>query len=160
MKLDKLIAEQEIGIRETEVINSITLASHIGCQRSYRDMLRAMRDALPKFFGFEGLGLLLRDTKTNELFSMSEDSRVDNKAEEPGDEFRPGTIIMFPSSIGITGKVFKEGKVYYSNDASRDGKFSHDIDNLSPISEIYNFLIAPVYGFRDKDKSDKPIGIV
>ena len=33
---------------------------------------------MPKFFGFEGIGILFRDTKTDKLFSIQQD-------DQPGD---------------------------------------------------------------------------
>lgn len=61
MKLDKIIAEQEITIKEEEVVNTIQLASSICTQRNYRDLLRNIRISLPTFLGFEAVGVLLRD---------------------------------------------------------------------------------------------------
>jgi hypothetical protein len=61
MKLDKIIAEQEIIVKETEVLNTIRLASNICTQKNYRDLLRKMKETLPPFFGFESVGILLKD---------------------------------------------------------------------------------------------------
>ena len=83
-----------------------------------------MKTALPKFFGFEGIGILLRDLKTQELFTISENHDKAIEEEEPGDEFRKSTIIRFPSSLGITGNVFTSGELYISNKANKDTKFS------------------------------------
>lgn len=47
-----------------------------------------MRTALPQFFKFEGIGVLFRDMKTNELYTIHENERPENKEEEPGDEFQ------------------------------------------------------------------------
>lgn len=54
-----------------------------------------MKENLPKFFGFEGIGILLRDLKTNEYFTLSE-NLIDIDENEVGAEFREGTIIKFP----------------------------------------------------------------
>lgn len=40
MKLDKIVAEQEIKKKEKEVISTISLSSSICTQRSYRDLFR------------------------------------------------------------------------------------------------------------------------
>ena len=39
-------------------------------------------------------------------------------------------IITFPSSIGVTGYVFKHRSVYFSNKPAKDAKWNPDIDNL------------------------------
>jgi hypothetical protein len=109
---------------EDEVVSTIELASSICTQRSFRDLMRNMRVALPKFFGFEGLGILLRDLKTDDLYTISENTEKHGEEEMPGDEYRKGTIIRFPSSIGITGHVFMNKQLCYSNRANKDTKFS------------------------------------
>lgn len=149
MKLDKLIAEQEIVTKEEEVVNTIQLASSICTQRSYRDLLRVMKTALPKFFGFDALGILLRDAKTQELFTISENNERAPEEEEPGDEFRKATVIRFPSTLGITGHVFNTGEIFMSNKASRESRFSTDIDNLSSPGDVNNFLIGPIFSHKD-----------
>jgi len=38
--------------------------------------LRKIKECIPQFFGFDGIGVLFRDTKTNQLFAI-EDSQDD-----------------------------------------------------------------------------------
>lgn len=59
--------------------------------------------------GFDAVGILLRDTKTQELFTISENSDKLEEEYEPGDEYRKNTLIRFPSSLGITGNVYSTG---------------------------------------------------
>lgn len=119
-----------------------------------------MRVSLPKFFGFDAIGILLRDLKTQELFTISENSDVIIGQEQAGDQYKKATIIRFPSSLGVTGYVFNHGEVYICNKATKDTKYSSDIDNLSPIGDINSFMIGPIYGHKDNDNKKAPIGII
>lgn len=60
---------------------TIRLAVEISTQRSYADIITSCRQELCKYFGFEGLGLLFRDTATNDLFSVERDFSQDEEAE-------------------------------------------------------------------------------
>lgn len=44
----------------------------ISTQRSYADFILKSREFLPQYFDFEGLGILFRDVKTNNLFSIEQ----------------------------------------------------------------------------------------
>ena len=82
-----------------------------------------MRTVLPLFFEFESVGILLRDLKTNELFSIAE-SFENSDNEQNGDEFKNTTIIRYPSSLGVTGYVYSNKELYICNKATKDSKFS------------------------------------
>lgn len=60
--------------------------------------------------------------------------------------------------MGITGKVFKSGEIYYTNRAEKDAKFTPEIDNLTQTTDIISCMIAPVYGHKSKDP--RPNGII
>lgn len=62
-----------------------------------------MRVSLPKFFGFEGLGIMFRDVKSDEYFTIEENQAQEEGKEQNGEEFKEGTYISFPTTIGITG---------------------------------------------------------
>ena len=107
-----------------------------------------MKLSLPLFFGFESIGVLFRDEKSqdgDELFTIAE---VNEKqwGEEPGDEYQGTTIIKFPTSLGVTGNVYHSGEIYICNKAEKDSKFHSDIDNLGSTGDVYNFMIGPIYG--------------
>ena len=51
-------------------------------------------------------------------------------------------IIRFPCSIGVTGHVFKQRSIYYSNKPAKDMKWNPDIDNLSSAGDVKNFMIG------------------
>ncbi len=58
-----------------------------------------------------------------------------------------GTLIRYPSDIGITGTVFREEKAAASLRGKREKNF-HQIDNSGSYSEIRNFLFVPMYGLN------------
>ena len=84
---------------------------------------------MPKYFGFEGVAILLKDIKTNELFTLEYDDLNPNEikldvyvkeqrkksipltTEERIRDFerqlRPATKHIYPNSMGITGEVYK-----------------------------------------------------
>lgn len=96
------------------------------------------------------------DTKTKDLFTIS-DIQKDSSEVKEGDEYADSCdIISFPSTLGITGHVYQSEEVYVCNHALNDRKFMPDIDNLSSIIEVENFMIGPIYN----NLSSKPIGIV
>ena len=53
--------------------------------------------------------------------------------------------ITFPNNQGISGKVFHKNEIFYSNEVSKEYQFTGDIDNLTGIKDVRNFLIGPVY---------------
>lgn len=53
--------------------NTIRVAGIISTQRSYSDIILAISEELPSFFEFEGVAILLRDSKSNQLFSLEQD---------------------------------------------------------------------------------------
>jgi len=65
MKLHQIMAHLDQKKTEREVIQTIKISSAICTQRSYADFILKCRKELPEFFGFEGIGILFRDTKSN-----------------------------------------------------------------------------------------------
>jgi hypothetical protein len=118
-----------------------------------------MKTTLPEFFDFESIGILLRDLKSQELFTIAE-SYENQDNEEKGDEFKNTMIIRFPSSLGVTGYVYNTGELYICNKATKDSKFSSDIDNLGATGDVHNFMIGPIYGHKDNDNKKLPIGVL
>lgn len=118
-----------------------------------------MKSSIPQFFEFESIGILLRDLKTQELFTIAESFDLTGN-EEKGDEFKNTTIIRFPSSLGVTGYVYNSGELYICNKAQKDSKFSSDIDNLGATGDVHNFMIGPIYGHKDNKNKEPPIAII
>ena len=57
---------------QNEVVDSIKLAGSICTQRSQAELIRLLRKHLPVFFGFQAVGILLKDQKTNLMFTLNE----------------------------------------------------------------------------------------
>jgi hypothetical protein len=79
-----------------------------------------MRDALPTFFDFESVGILLKDQQTEELFTFVEtsDSKVMKNEKEERDNYKeinPKNDVVtmkIPTKLGVTGHVYKSEEIY------------------------------------------------
>ena len=68
---------------------------------------------------------------------------------------------MYPSTLGITGEVFKTGKIVYTNNMKSLSVFLPSIDNLSNnVEDVRSILVLPIFGHREKDDPNvKPIAV-
>lgn len=85
IKLDQLMSRQAKHELEREVTNTINLAGAICTQRSQADLVKHLKFSLPEYFGFEGASILLRDVKTDLIFTINEitkENRVEIKKRE------------------------------------------------------------------------------
>ena len=89
--------------------------------------------------------------------------------EDCGVNFRETKKISYPNNQGVSGAVFNQHKPIYANDMKLVNTFVADIDNLTSVKEVRNFLIAPVFGHNDDIRNDNspikfdrrhPIGII
>ncbi len=64
-------------------------------------------------------------------------------------------MIAFPSSIGVTGLVFNGRTTYFNNCPKKDAKWNPDIDNLSPVTNVRNFMIGALLNAHEQ-----PVGVV
>jgi len=69
-KLYQILANRQMRATQNEVVATMKLASVITTQRSYCDYITAAKQALPEFFGFEGVGILFFDKTLQELFTI------------------------------------------------------------------------------------------
>lgn len=60
-KVGSILANFERKRIQKEVVQTISAASIICTQRSYSDFIMNCREILPRYFGFEGIGILFRD---------------------------------------------------------------------------------------------------
>ena len=60
---------------QKEVLATIKLAGAICSQRTQSDLVANIKAHLPDYFGFEAAGVLLRDVKTDYIFSVNELSK-------------------------------------------------------------------------------------
>jgi len=220
IKMEQLVSLRRRTEMEQEVVNTIELAGAICTQRSQTDLVHQIKEALPKFFGFEGAGILLRDVKTELLLSLNElskeeaepylrekfkeeqkkaktmkeryaiagadkapktgchSSREEEEAQEAEEQryvdemlhrFRETKKITFPNNRGITGVAFHENKTVHTNKIHSDRIFSADVDNQTPVKEVRNFIIGPVYAHQEPLNEEiapvqfdrqKPIGVI
>uniref|UniRef100_A0A7S3J7C4 GAF domain-containing protein n=1 Tax=Euplotes harpa TaxID=151035 RepID=A0A7S3J7C4_9SPIT len=156
MKVNSLFADISRNFKEKHLYDTISLASRITTQRSFKQLIGEIKLLLPEYFGFESVGILLLDTKTKDLFTIAYIQKDEKVVGEGAEYAESSDIISFPSTLGITGLVFQTGEVYICNQATTDRKFMADIDNLSSIIEVDNFMIGPIFN----DKKSSPVGIV
>ena len=78
VKLDQLLALRRKSELEREVTQTIRLAGAICTQRSQADLVKHVKLTLPGYFGFEGASILLRDVKTNLIFTINELTKDDS----------------------------------------------------------------------------------
>jgi hypothetical protein len=71
VKLDNIYALQQRKTMQREVLQAIKLSGTICNQRNKISLLREMKQQLPRFFGFEDVGVVFRDVKRNQLFTMN-----------------------------------------------------------------------------------------
>ena len=142
--------------KEKHLFDTLNLVSKITTQRSYKALIKEISDLLPVYFGFESVGVLLSDTKTKDLFTIT-DFQKDKKDIKEGDEYAEWSdTISIPSNLGLTGQVYKTGEIFICNQAATERRFVADVDNLSSVMEVDNFMIGPIYN----DPTARPIGIV
>jgi hypothetical protein len=59
-------------------------------------------------------------------------------------------FMNYPTNSGISGEVFLNKKLFFSNNASKESKFVEEIDDQSQSGyPVKNFMIGPVFGTTD-----------
>ena len=148
-----------------------------------------MRKILPKFFNFEGIGILFRDIKDNNLFSIDnsidEDDvhimKVLEDKEKNNEELTEEEKIMlaerqhkkrtqpkFPNNLGVTGEAFNTGKIVTVNKVALKNNFLPSIDNLSHnVKEVHSLMVVPIFGHHTYNAEEEatqnekmPIGVL
>ena len=169
-KLHQILAGIAQYRTQQEVVSTIRAASVICTQRSYSDYIMNCREILPEFFGFEGVGILFRDSHTDNLFSIED-------AEEEGDkeiikvskerarknehltreeaikdaarQYRKRSMHVYPNSLGVTGQAFHTGEIIYANKMRNLTDFLPSIDNLTPnVKDVQSLMVVPIYGHK------------
>jgi len=54
------------------VLSTIDLAGSICTEKNLKDFVKNIKEKLPGYFGFEAAGILLRDVKSDSIFTMYE----------------------------------------------------------------------------------------
>ena len=65
LKIAELYSVTKKNEMQDEVLQTIELAGKICTQRSQPELIKIMKLQLPQFFGFEAVGIMLRDMKSN-----------------------------------------------------------------------------------------------
>jgi len=59
MQLEKVAAKKEVNKKEQAIIDTLQLTSEVCTQRHFAGLFHKMREFMPKYFGFQGCGVLL-----------------------------------------------------------------------------------------------------
>lgn len=130
IKFESLLALRQKSKMQKEVLETIRITGLLCNQKTKTSLINSIKQELPRFFGFQEVGLLFRDVKTNLLFTMNEISddyakqmlrktemealgnktKLTKEEEEDIlillDQYKEKKLINFPNNIGITGQVF------------------------------------------------------
>ena len=64
-------------------------------------------------------------------------------------------IIKFPTCLGITGRVYENKNILIKNMGKKEPYFNVEIDNLSNLFNVQNFIFIPLL-----NASNKVVGIL
>lgn len=82
---------------------------------------------MPKYFGFEAAGILIKDVKANLLFTVNEIEQVIYSKEKS--DFRETEKLIIPSLLGLSGLSLRHKKIYIANNIHQQPIFQCNIDN-------------------------------
>ena len=72
---------------------------------------------------------------------------------------KPGTKNLYPTTLGITGEVFKNQKIVYGY-VKQLGNFIPGLDNQSKyIKEVNTICVVPIFGHNSESEENNLIGI-
>ena len=85
----------------------------------------------------------------------------EEKMEDAERQLKRRSNRIYPNSLGVTGEVFRTGKLVYANEIKKLQSFLPSIDNLSSnVKDVRSLLILPIFGHRDPDtQNSKPIAV-
>ncbi len=69
MQIEKTTTRREVNKKEKAIIDTLMLTSEVCTQRSYVGLFEKMREFMPKYFGFEAVGVLLYNKQSNWLYT-------------------------------------------------------------------------------------------
>lgn len=130
----------------TEKTNIIETVTTLLAPRSQADLLRSMRKLLPKYHGFENLGLLFYEQANKSLYFLVD---ADNE------EYPPARYL--PSSMGISGEIVKDHMIKIM-DTTTMGRFNPEIDAVEGVRKMQNLLYGPL--FQDPPENKKLVGVL
>lgn len=118
MKLEAIFSNLKKLESQKEVLHTIKLAGEICTARTQVQLLNAIKKTLPDFFGFESVGILIRDMKTDLMFTINElkNDEHDDWMRQNAQNYDPTKAlkepmrdtekIIVPQGLGISGQVY------------------------------------------------------
>lgn len=146
MKICYEFYRDKLACSKTEKSNIIETVTSLLASRSQGDLLRSMRRLLPKYHGFERLGLLFYEQSSRSLYFLVD---ADNE------EYPPARYL--PSSMGISGEIVKDHEIKVM-DTTTMGRFNPEIDAVEGVKRVQNLLYGPL--FQDPPENKKLVAIL
>jgi len=146
MKIYYEFCKSKLYHSTTEKTNIIEIVTTLLASKSQGDLLRSMRKLLPKYHGFENLGLLFYEQSNKSLYFLVD---ADNE-EYPH-------VRYLPSSMGISGEIVKDHMIKVM-DTTAMGRFNPEIDAVEGVKRVQNILYGPL--FQDPPENKKLVGIL
>ena len=69
-KMDEILCQKMLDDSLDKQLQTVELASFVSTTRCYSDFITEVKKRLPQFMGFDAVGILFRDTRTNLLFTV------------------------------------------------------------------------------------------
>lgn len=83
MQIEKTSVRKALNRKEQAIIDTLQLTSEICTQRHFSGLFKKMREFMPKYFGFQGCGVLLYDKEREWFFTEPGFTLGDDQPEEP-----------------------------------------------------------------------------
>ncbi|CAI2380900.1 unnamed protein product [Moneuplotes crassus] len=166
----------ESAMCKNDLVNLMKFSSEICAARNLKIFSYKIHEILPKFLGFESASLLLVNNKSSEE-EDGQEYELYHIPYNPEDtsSILTGSVLRFPCTMGITGRVYTSQTPYFTNyivsgkspdpvaenptredssDVQDSYLYEGDIDNVSNIKDLSNLLIMPL--LKPSFESKKP----
>lgn len=94
--------------------------------KTHKEILRSVKNDIPKLLGFANANVYLHDTNENSLLALSLDEEAERLAniEDPSGferefNFEQRQIVKFPDNMGMSGFAFTNDGIVYINSFDR-----------------------------------------
>ena len=156
--IDRLMNYYEL-VNEKEVKSKLMTAFDAICgERSQQRLTVGIQRHLATTLSFEGACVLRYEA--GKFFTIV--STKDN------DDYLGEGFIEFPSTVGLSGKCFKEKTIIISSYGKNDLLYNEDIDNVLKLNTVYNMMAIPLFVdsangkvlYNSKDTKKEFIGVL
>lgn len=119
------------ALKTSSVIQTMTQI--LACT-SQGSLIQLMRKHLPKFHGFEDLGLLFYDAPRSRFYTIIDPTLCD----------RDDQIIYYAADLGVCGEMVASPRVRVQ-DSKTAPAFRSEIDGIPTVARVRNFMFCPLF---------------